>query len=847
MVPERLPLPIDPHLREISSRLQARETLVLRAPPGAGKTTRVPAALLDAGFAAVGLVLLVEPRRIAACAAAARIATERGTPLGEEVGYEVRFDRRAGRQTRLLAVTDGVLLRKLAADPFLSRAAVVVFDEFHERRLESDLALALLRRLQAEVRPDLRLVIMSATLELAPLAAWLGGAEVIESEGRQYPVEVRQQPSPPRSVLPRAMARAIVDALGQSHGDVLAFLPGLPEIRRTRQQLAPWAAQGRLIVQELYGDMPLAEQQAVLQPTWEARQGGKRRVVLATNVAEASVTVEGVTAVVDCGWLREARYDARLGFNRLETVRISRASAAQRAGRAGRLAPGLCLRLWSEREHQGLPEFQVPEVRRLELSSAVLQLLAVGETDVLGFPWYEPPPPQALEHALALLERLGAVAENRITPLGQIMAAMPLEPRLARLLVEAHQRGHAERGALAAALLSERVPFRDEAGPREQQHCLSDVLERVAAIEAVATRTSAAWSPWRPQPAAAQRVLRAARQMARLVRRAAGPAGPPHCDADEALLRAVAAAFPDRVARRRAAGSRRAVMVGGRGVRLAAASGVVEPELFVCVELDERGGQETLVRLASGVQAEWLPAHLISTHVETEFDSQRQRVLAWRRTRYAGLVIAEAAVPVPPQASQLLAEEVARRWGKELRPRPEEEAWMARIELLRQHMPELGLPEPGPDAWLSAISLWCQGKTSLAELRHAPLLDALKAAFTPQQLAQIEREAPERLLVPSGSRIRVRYVSGRPPVLAVRIQELFGLRDTPRLCRGRVPVVLELLAPNERPQQVTTDLASFWAHTYPKIRKELARRYPKHAWPEDPLTAVPTRRPQRRS
>ncbi len=847
-MPELLePMPIDPLLPEIVRAVARGRALVLQAPPGAGKTTRVPPALLDASLAEGGCVMLIEPRRIAARAAAARIAAERGVALGSEVGYEVRFDRRAGRETRILAVTDGLLLRKLAADPFLSQAAVVIFDEFHERRLEADLALALVRRLRAEVRPELKLAIMSATLDAPPLAAWLGEAEVLFGHARAHPVETRYLGSPPRSTLPQAMARAIAQALETTDGDVLAFLPGLHEIRRTKRELAALDRSARIVVQELHGDMPLEEQQAVLRFAHSGRPAGCRRVVLATNVAEASVTVEGVTAVVDSGLVRETRLDRRLGFNRLETVRVSKASADQRAGRAGRHGPGLCLRLWGEREHQGLADFQVPEVKRVDISGPVLQLLAAGEPDVLAFPWFEAPPPTAVEQAVSLLERLEAAADGRITSLGDMMARLPIEPRLARLLLEAHRWGHAERGALAAALLSERDPFRTDTGARAEHRSQSDVLDRVSMLEEFVQRGRTPHAGTRISRIAARRVLHAATQLARLVQNEAASDRSVVLDADEALLRAVGAAFVDRLARRRTPRSRRALMVGGRGVVLAPTSAVAEPELFVCVELDERGGQEAVARLASAVQPEWLPERLIATDVEVEFDPERERVAAWRRTRFAGLAIAEAPAPLPPEASELLAAEAAKRWGKDLRPGPDEEAFLARVALVKQHLPELHLPELGPEAWPSVLRLWCHGRSSLAELRASPLLNALKAAFTPQQLAHIDQQAPERLLVPSGSRVRLRYAAGKPPVLAVGIQELFGLRETPRICAGRVPVVLELLAPNHRPQQITTDLASFWANTYPHIRRELARRYPKHAWPEDPLAAMPARRNRRQS
>ncbi len=868
----RPPLPVDEVLPRVVEAVRTRGAVVLKAPPGAGKTTRVPPALLDAGLADLpatattsapaprGRIVLLQPRRVAARAAAVRIAEERQVDVGGEVGYQVRFERRASARTRLLVCTEGVFLRRLQDDPFLESVGVVVFDEFHERSLDADLALAMVRRVRDEIRPDLKIVVMSATLDPAPIAAFLHDCPTVESLGRTHPVTVDYLRFSPSQPIERLAADGVVALLERSRGDVLAFLPGVGEIRRTHELLEGVAAQRNVAVLQLYGDLPLDDQQRVLRPL------DRRKVVLATNVAETSLTIDGVTAVVDSGYARVNRFDPRSGLNRLELSRISRASAEQRAGRAGRTAPGVCLRLWAEREQQALRDFELPEVARVELSEAVLQLLAWGEPDVRAFPWYETPPPAALEQALDLLRRLGAADDRGLTDVGRAMARLPLQPRLARLSVEAQRRGHGDRGALCTALLSERDVFRAR-GPRakSQHHTDSDVLDRLAALEAFERSGSRDSAVGELLAGPARQVLRVRDQLARLVDRREGeaPAEPqrkvrdglaaassscPNCDADEAVLRAVAAAFPDRICRRREPRGRRGVMVGGRGVRLADESALADAELFVAVELSDSGQAETLVRQASVVDRAWLPAQHFTTVVETAFDAEREKVTAVRRTRYLDLVLDETptALPRDVDPGPMLAAAVAEGFDPATLADDAARAYLARVRCLREWMPELDLPDFGLDPWRALLPDWCSGLSSVAELRGTSPLGALRGRLSAQQGAAVDREAPERIEVPSGSRIALVYETGKPPVLAVRIQEVFGLRATPRIAGGRVPVLLHLLAPNYRVQQITPDLASFWKNTYGEVKKELKRRYPKHAWPDDPLSAAPERRPRRR-
>ncbi len=856
----RQPLPIDAVLPRITAALANRDAgqapgraVVLRAPTGAGKTTRVPPALLAAGVAGGRQIVVLEPRRVAARAAARRMAEEGGWRLGREVGFHIRFDRRAGPETRILVVTEGVLVRMLQTDPFLEKVGAVVFDEFHERNLQSDLALAMTRRVWREAREDLSVVVMSATLDPAPIAAYLGGCPIVESEGRLHPVEVRyldraDDRRPDQRRIEVVVAAGVRRALEESDGDVLAFLPGVGEIRRTAKLLEPAAGRGLRLL-ELYGDLPAEQQDAVL------RRGDRRKVVLATNVAETSITIDGVGAVVDSGLARELRFDPGHGLDRLELVRISRASADQRAGRAGRQASGLCLRLWTEHDDRSLAAATTPEIRRVDLAAPALQLLAWGESDLAGFGWFEPPAPAALERALTLLADLGALDARGPTELGRAMAALPVHPRLARLLIAGHRAGELRRAALAAALLSERDVVHRSGGGRPVARIAapSDLLDRLEAVERLAATGYGETALGPVHRGRANHVLRVSRQLANLAKRVprAGAGDREASDPDETVLRALLAAYPDRVAKRREAGSRSAVMAGGRGVLLADASCVRDGDLFLCLDLDSRG-REALVRQASRIEAAWLPAGQVRTAAETVFDEERERVAGRRRTLYRDLVIEdEECDPAlcsggTDEVERVLVAAAGERLDRALSLDDPVAVFLARTRSLAAWRPDLGLPPFEPGDLRALLPQLAAGKRSFAELRKAPLLEILRGALAFEQLRTLDRLAPEHLEVPSGSRVRLRYEPGEPPVLAVRIQEMFGLEQTPAVAGGTVPVLLHLLAPNMRPQQVTRDLASFWRNTYPQVRGELRARYSKHAWPEDPLSAKAVKRPGRK-
>jgi ATP-dependent helicase HrpB len=855
------PLPIDAVLPDLLDVLRRQACVVLRAPTGAGKTTRVPPALLD-GLVKQGRIIVLEPRRLAARAAARRMSWERGSRLGDDIGYHVRFDRQCGPHTRILTVTPGILLRFLLDDPFLESADTVIFDEFHERSLESDLALGMVRLVQQTVRPQLRIVVMSATLQVEAVAAYLGSCPILASEGRLFPVDIVYEPRSQQQPWPVAAAEAAGRLLDRTTGGLLVFLPGMQEIRQTARELEELARQRDLLVLPLHGDLPPEQQDAALLPQ------ERRKVVLATNVAETSVTVEGITGVVDTGLARTLIFDPSVGLDRLRLTPISRAATDQRAGRAGRLQPGVCVRLWSAASERSRPEQTEPEIRRVDLAGAVLHLLCLGETDLLGFPWLEPPREATVTGALALLRRLGALDEGGVTDLGRAMVRLPVHPRLGRLLVEGRRLGCPERAALAAALLSERDPFLRTPERTEQvEHrhpTLSDVLDRVEALEAYERQRRQESPLGTLHRGAAQFVLRARDQLLRntspkrqrgpsLALRAGIPAATPQAAhesaSSEALLRSLLAAFPDRLARRREPGSRRGVMVGGRGVRLAPSSAVTEPELFLCVDVDA-GQTEALVRQASAVRREWLAPGQLQTTIEVLFDPETERVAARKRIRFEDLLLEEtsAALPGEAETARVLIAAASEHLERVLPPEDSSAGiYLTRLRCLQQWMPELQLPAVDDTALRELLSWLAPGCRSFAELQSADWLRVLQGRLSHEQRQAVEREAPERLLVPSGSRVSLRYEFGRPPVLAVRIQEVFGLHQTPRIAGGRVPVLLHLLAPNFRPQQVTDDLASFWTNTYPQIRKELRARYPKHAWPEDPWTATAQRRPGRRT
>lgn len=853
------PLPIDPLLPGIVSAVRERGAVVVEAPPGAGKTTRVPLALLHAGIAGEGELLVLEPRRIAARTAARRVASSLGEEAGETVGYQVRYEELCGPRTRLKFVTEGVLVRRLATDPSLSGVGAVVLDEFHERHIHADLALALLRRLKETSRPDLALAVMSATLDAAPVAAWLG-APVVRSEGRQFDVSVEYlepaEASDPRARLEDRVAGAVRRlAAGGTDGDILVFLPGMAEIRRSMAACAAFAASAGLDLLPLHGDLSPAEQDRALLP------GNRPRAIFSTNVAETSVTIEGVTAVVDTGLARVSSHSPWSGIPRLETRKISRASAAQRAGRAGRTRPGRVARLYTRFDHDMRPAFDLPEILREDLAEALLLTASLGATEMS---WLDPPPKAALEAAAALLVRLGALEGDwTVTEAGRNLLRYPLHPRLARLAVEAKARGAGMEGALVAALISERdIREREEGAPGRLVSGSSDLVElatRYAEAERGGFPSDRLRSLGLSAPAVSA-VTRAYRQIAAVSGegRRFGRLGDRVSDREEAIRFATLAAFSDRLGRRREAGSDEVVLSGGGSARIAPWSVVRDAPLLVAVDVEERrgaagrgasaGGGGASVRLASAVSPEML-LELFPDRLEWKetlsWNESAERVDGWEVLSFDGLALETARKPSvdPGKASSILAERAIAKGARAFAAEGEIDRFLSRVAFVSRSFPESGIAPPNEEALSEALARACEGRRSFSELREAGIAGVLRAMLPGDRRAFLDRMAPERIPLPGGRSLAVHYgKDGTAPHVESRLQDFFGEKAGPTIGGGRVPLVVHLLAPNRRAVQVTSDLTGFWQRHYPSIRKELMRRYPKHAWPENPLEAPPPRR-----
>lgn len=866
-------LPIDPLLPEIVKSLRRSPNLVIEAPPGAGKTTRVPPALLDAGIAGEGEVWVLEPRRLAARLSARRVAEERNERLGETVGYQVRFEEVAGPRTRLRFFTEGVLTRRLLSDSHIKSAGVIVLDEFHERHLQADLALALLRRLQQTARPDLRLVVMSATLEAAPITRFLSDCPTLRAEGRRFEVETEHIARPDERPLADQVAAAVRRLIAEGlDGDVLVFLPGAAEIRRAQAACAGLASQADLLVLPLHGELPAAEQDAAVRPA------DRRKIILSTNVAETSVTIDGVVAVIDSGLARIASHSPWSGLPTLNVARISRASATQRTGRAGRTRSGRCLRLYTAQDFEARPEHEAPEIRRLDLAEPALELHAAGIGDLGRFEWFEAPSAPALEAAETLLRRLGALDDRgAVTPLGRSMLRFPLHPRQSRLLVEAEARGVGREGCVMAALIGERDIratnlLRDD-NKRSSSGAMnsgpSDLLER---LDLFAAAERVKFTPERLRdmnldPGATLAVDRVRRQLERLLKPRASRAA-----ADEQeLLISILAGYPDRVARRRASAnaaksaSADLLLSSGGAAQLSPESVVRRAEFMVAVDAEERresglsakqtGRQSgmmggTLVRVASAIEPEWLLdlfAEAMRETTEARWNAQAERVEVVRRLVYDQLVLDEkrSTERGNEEASAVLAEAALAVGPRSFIEEDDLARFLARVEFLARTFPEAAVHVFDEAEVRAALVELCTGKQSFAELReaarHGGLFDALRRELTAEQARLLAKMAPERIQL-GARQVRVNYESGKPPWIASRLQDFFGMTAGPSVAGGRVPLVLHLLAPNQRPVQVTTDLAGFWARTYNQVRRELSRRYPRHAWPENPLAAKPASR-----
>lgn len=830
-------LPIDEVLPALRQALRERHEAVLEAPPGAGKTTRVPLALLNEPWLAGQRIVMLEPRRLAARAAAERLASELGEKVGETVGYRIRLDSKVGPTTRIEVVTEGILTRRLQEDPALEGVGLLIFDEFHERSLDADLALALSlngRELFRDEQP-LKILLMSATLEGERLASLLDDAPVLRSEGRMYPVAMRWgRPFVPGEFIEPRVVQTVLDAIHDESGSVLVFLPGQAEIRRVTQQLAEALGQrSDIALCPLHGELDLAAQRAAIEPA----PSGTRKVVLATNIAETSLTIDGVRVVIDAGLARVPRFDPGSGMTRLDTQRISRASATQRAGRAGRLEPGVCYRLWSEDQHAQLSAYGSAEILQADLAGLALQLARWGVTPE-QLTWLDVPPAASYAQAQQLLERLGALRGLKLTPHGEAMAQLPAHPRIAHLLLRGHDLGLAAMACDVAALLGERDILRG-AG--------ADVHSRLALLSGESRAA-------RGGQGGVQRARQLARQYQGYLR---GKPAQPVADPDHSrwLGALLALAYPDRIAQQRKPGGAEYRLANGRAALFSEVDGLMKQPWLVVADLGSRQGhREERIYLA----AEFDPALLdgvlseqVSVVDQLDWD-EREGVLRAERQRKVGeLVLSREPLTGLNEVSRTQAlVNLVRRKGLELLPwTPELRQWQARVALLRQ----LDVSSQGQSEWpdvsdaalLAGLEDWLGpylGRVSrlshFANLDLSSIVHNLLKWPLPQRLDEL---APQHIKVPSGSSVRLDY-SEHPPILAVRLQELFGLADTPRIAGGRQVVKLHLLSPARRPVQVTQDLANFWRSTYAEVKKDLKGRYPKHYWPDDPLVAEATAR-----
>jgi len=824
-------LPVEPVLPSIRDALASRGAAVLQAPPGAGKTTLVPPALLSAPWLGDQVIVMLEPRRVAARAAASRIAELLGESVGGLVGYRTRGDSRVSTNTRIEIVTEGVLTRRLQRDPTLDGVGLVIFDEFHERHLQSDVGLALALRTRRLVRDDLRLLVMSATLDGESVSRYLGNAPIVTSKGRAYDVDTRYLQPRPGAGLAAILIPTIHSALSRDPGDLLVFLPGAREIARAAASLSNELPDD-IVVAPLHGSLDASSQDRAIRPDPQ----GRRKIVLATSIAETSLTIEGVRVVIDTGFSRIPRFDPSTGMTRLETVRVSKASAEQRRGRAGRTAPGVCYRLWFEHDSHQLLDRSPPEILHADLTPLALDLAAAGVADPADLAWLDEPPPASFAHARELLRELEAIDERgAITAHGKAMAEIPVHPRLAHMLLRSRDDARTRVACDVAALLEER----DIAVARHEPLDV-DLALRLEAVRG--GRPSVVEMDAR----AVQRVRAQADRLARQLR--AGPAAPD----DSAFIGSlVALAYPDRVAQRRAGPAPRYVMRNGRGAELTGAQTLATSPHLVIAQLDDRR-PESRVFLAAALSLDEIRerfADQIETEQVVELDDDSGSVAARRRERLGAIVLRETSAEADAEdVRRALLDAIRRRGIARLGWSDASTRFRDRLRFVGAH--DSSWPDVSDAGLLARLDDWLgpalSGARRLRDVERVDLADALAGLLDWRQRRQLDDLAPTHVVVPSGSRIPVDYADQTAPALAVRLQEVFGLQESPRVLGGRVPLTMHLLSPAHRPVQVTRDLAGFWRTSYFDVRKDLRGRYPKHEWPEDPLSAQPTSRAKRR-
>jgi ATP-dependent helicase HrpB len=833
-------LPINEALPGLAGALADRGGVLLQAPPGAGKSTVVPLFLRSSPWLEDRKILMLEPRRIAARAVAGRMAYLLGESVGQSVGFRTRLETRVSRETRIEVVTEGILTRMLQDDSGLAGIGCVIFDEFHERSLNADLGLALCIETQRHLRDDIRIVVMSATLDLEPIAKLLGNAPIVAASGRSFAVATQYVARRPGIHLEQQAAQVVRSALRDHDGDVLCFLPGTAEIRRVQRALEDAELDRNVRVLPLYGDLEGAAQEAALSPA----PSGRRKVVLATSIAETSLTIEGIRVVVDSGLRRYAEFDPATGMSRLITAKVSQAAADQRRGRAGRLSAGHCYRLWSEGTQASLAPQTTPEILHADLAPLALELSCWGAVDAANLSWLDPPPAAPLAQARDLLRQLEAIDSGaRVTPHGRLLAKLGMHPRLAHMLLKGREHGAPRLACDLAAILSERDILRSSTGVRD-----ADLRLRVAVLRGDA----------RDVPTGITVDSRAVNQARRSSERwqsdlALGRAD--SADPDECTGLLLAWAYPDRIGRARAEGGRY-LLTNGRGARFGEPQGLSKADLIVAAELDG-AEREARIFLAAPLRLDDLENHFaaqIVDHAEIYWDDREQAIRA-RRERRLGAVLLESADIRDPDACALQDAALTglRRMGIAALPWTAElRQWQARVRLMQQYA--VASPDPWPDLNDAALAAtleewappWIAGFSRREHFSRMDLTRALRSRLTFAQAAILEREAPTHLTVPSGSAIPIDYLDGEIPALSVRLQEMFGLNRTPAVAAGRLPLLLKLLSPARRPVQITRDLVSFWNRGYHDVKKDLKGRYPKHYWPEDPYTAEPTRRAKAR-
>ncbi len=829
-------LPIEEAIPALRERLATGRSVLLTAQPGAGKTTRVPLALLDEPWLTGQKLIMLEPRRLAARAAATYMATSLGEPVGRTVGFRIRHESKVSAATRIEVVTEGILTRLLQHDPSLAGYGLVIFDEFHERSLQADLGLAFARESQRLFREDLRLLVMSATLDCAAVTGLLSDAATISCEGRLFPVATQYLDQPVEGHVEPAVVRSIRTALAKESGSLLVFLPGMAEIRRVERQLREAQLGPDVMIAPLHGELPQAEQDQAIRPA----PAGIRKIVLATSIAETSLTIEGVRVVIDAGLMRVPRFDPRTGLTRLDTIRVTHDAADQRRGRAGRLEPGTCYRLWTQAEHQALLPRRPPEILEADLAPLALDLAEWGVLDATELSWIDPPPSGALAQARDLLRQLGALdAQGALTAHGRRLAHVTVHPRLAHMMVAAVPLGFGPWACDVAALLSERDILQGGPGWRN-----ADLRLRVEALHGKREHLAGATI----NRAVGDRVTRSSEQWRRQLHLNA-PSG----DGIDHLGILLAFAYPDRVAQRLPGSDGRYRLANGRGASFQGQQGLSQEDYLVVAQLDGTGDWARILA-AAPVRIQDLERHCADQICSVdllEWDDRSESVRARRQRRWSQLILEDRATHEPDPAQVTAALFVGlRRVGLTALPwTKEQQQWRARVAFL--HRVDSTWPDLSDEALTNTLEHWLgpfvTGHSSLAQLRRIDLQAPLDSLLTWQQRQELSRLAPTHITVPSGSHVRVDYEQGDSPVLAVRLQEMFGCQDTPRIAGGRVPVMVHLLSPASRPVQVTKDLASFWRSAYQEVKKELRGRYPRHHWPDDPLSARPTNRTKRRT